>query len=471
MLNRLLWVLALAAGWASENSTAHGVVYNDLNHDGKRGVHEPGLRGVRVSNGVDIVKTDRDGRWQLPVLDAPCEFFVLKPEGWMVPLTDQNVPQFFYVHRPLGSPNMRFAGVEPTGPLPDSIDFPLVPHDESGPFRALMVGDPQPRDLQEVAWLSHDIAENFADWSGAFAVTLGDITFDNLSLFEPLNQMWAQVGVPWWQVIGNHDVNRDVKDDAWSAESYARFYGPTTYSFDWGSAHFLVLDNVFYPKPEPGKNLDGYQGFLTERVLQFAKNDLAAVSKDKLVVVLMHIPFYNTGNAGDFYRLLEPFPFALSVAGHMHTHENHFLDQDDGWRGAEPHHHVVNVTACGSWFTGAPDEQGIPHTTMRDGAPNGVSVFEFDGVGYGIEFVPARRPASQQMTLHLADFILPEELRSETGVRFHANVFNGSERSIVRWRIDDGDWASMTKVLEPDPLYEETRLRENSVLGSEKPFA
>jgi len=66
---------------------------------------------------------------------------------------------------------------------------------------------------------------------------------------------------------------------------------------------------------------------------------------------------------------------------------------------------------------------------------------------------------------------LPEELRSETGVRFHANVFNGSERSIVRWRIDDGDWASMTKVLEPDPLYEETRLRENSVLGSEKPFA
>ena len=488
MLGRFCLVAAFVAGCAlappsvlvvGDESMARGVVFHDVNQDGKRGVGEPGVSGVRVSNGADIVETDDGGHWQLPVLDAPCEFFVLKPESWMIAVDETNIPQFFYVHRPLGSPihdleNGRFPsfpGLTPTGDLPPSIDFPLIPQDESGPFRALMVGDPQPRDMQEVAWLSHDVAEGLADWSGAFAVTLGDITFDNLDLFGPLNKMWAKVGVPWWQVIGNHDVNRDAANDAWSAETFAAFYGPTTYSFDWGAAHFLVLDNVFYSAKPNGNGLGSYTGFLTDRVMQFAKNDLASVSKDKLVVVMMHIPFYNTDNAQDFYRLLEPFPYALSVAGHMHTHENHFLGKDDGWLGEKEHHHVVNVTACGSWFTGAPDEEGIPHTTMRDGAPNGVSVFEFDGVGYGIEFIPARRPVSEQMTLHLADFISPEQLAADGGVRLHANIFNGSERSAVRWRVDSGEWAMMNKVDEADPYYEETRLREDAVLGDKKPFA
>ncbi len=41
----------------------------------------------------------------------------------------------------------------------------------------------------------------------------------------------------------------------------------------------------------------------------------------------------------------------------------------------------------------APDEKGIPHTTMRDGALNGYSVFTFDGQKYDIEFhAPAGRP-------------------------------------------------------------------------------
>ena len=34
------------------------------------------------------------------------------------------------------------------------------------------------------------------------------------------------------------------------------------------------------------------------------------------------------------------------------------------------HQATINVTVSGSWWCGAPDERGIPHTMMADGAPN-----------------------------------------------------------------------------------------------------
>ena len=42
---------------------ATGIVFNDLNGNGKRDIGEPGIAGVYVSNGRDIVTTDRNGSW------------------------------------------------------------------------------------------------------------------------------------------------------------------------------------------------------------------------------------------------------------------------------------------------------------------------------------------------------------------------------------------------------------------------
>ena len=42
--------------------------------------------------------------------------------------TRSNLPRFFYIHQPKGSPadlNLHFRGIEPTGPLPASVDFAL----------------------------------------------------------------------------------------------------------------------------------------------------------------------------------------------------------------------------------------------------------------------------------------------------------------------------------------------------------
>ena len=81
-----------------------------------RARREPGNRGiagVMVSNGRDVVRTDAEGRWRLPVADGD-SVFVIKPPHWSTPLGLGGVPQFSRLHQPTGSPRdiaYRHAGV------------------------------------------------------------------------------------------------------------------------------------------------------------------------------------------------------------------------------------------------------------------------------------------------------------------------------------------------------------------------
>ena len=88
-----------------------------------------------------MVITDDNGRYHLPIDDDDA-LFVIKPRGYRTPFIDRWLPQFYYLHKPEGSPTLDFAGVEATGPLPDSIDFPLYPQREPDQFKAIFFGDP-----------------------------------------------------------------------------------------------------------------------------------------------------------------------------------------------------------------------------------------------------------------------------------------------------------------------------------------
>ena len=53
-----------------ERSLASGVVFEDRSGTAVRQRNDPGIPGVLVSNGRDVARTDRDGRYTLPVEDA-----------------------------------------------------------------------------------------------------------------------------------------------------------------------------------------------------------------------------------------------------------------------------------------------------------------------------------------------------------------------------------------------------------------
>ena len=449
---------------ATSNDEARGVVYEDRNHNQQFDPQDLSLPNVRVSNGRDIVVTDDEGRYTLPI-DQDDTIFVIKPRGYRTPLNEDQLPQFYYTHKPHGSPQSRYPGVRPTGPLPESIDFPLYPQEEPKTFQAIFFGDPQPRNQEEVDYVAHDVVEELIGTQAAFGVTLGDITFDNLDLFEKQNQAIALLGIPWYNVIGNHDVNYDATSDELSDETFERVYGPNYYSFNYGPTHFIVLDDIeFYIDEEKGK--PGYRGGLGADQIRFVREDLATVPNDQLVVLMMHIPIVGIHDREPLYRLLEPRRFCMSISGHTHHHEHRFLTRKDGWRGVEPHHHLINVTVSGSWWGGAPDDRGIPHTMMADGAPNGYSIISFDGSDYRVDFKAAGRPADYQMRIMVPNEVSLDQLDS---VNLMVNVFNGSERSKVeaRFGVPDGDdenqWTEMKRSVENDPHYQALAEQQNNV--------
>ncbi|QDT08312.1 calcineurin-like phosphoesterase C-terminal domain-containing protein [Planctomycetes bacterium K23_9] len=433
--------------------TASGVVYHDANNNQKRDADEAGIPKVRVSNGANIVLTDETGRYEIEV-DNDDIVFVIKPRDWVVPLNAQKLPQFYYIHKPAGSPEgTKFAGVPPTGPLPDSIDFPMRKNAEPEKFKAILFGDPQPRDIAEVEYIEHDVIEQIIAaeaHDAAFGVTLGDIVFDDLAMMDPLNRAIALIGIPWYNVIGNHDVNTDAPNDELSDETFERIYGPAYYSFDHGPTHFLVLDDVMWHGRD-GENKAHYHGGLGPRQMEFIKNDLSLIPENQLIVLLMHVPLTGVDDRQELYRLIEKRPATVSVSAHTHYMEHRYIGKEDGWQGKEKHHHIVNVTVCGSWWRGRKDERGIPHATMSDGGPNGYSIMEFDGANYSLELRPAGRTADYQMNIYAPEVVAQTDL-STTVVR--ANVFNGSHRSKVSLRVDrQGQWQPMERVNELDPAF------------------
>ena len=440
---------------------AKGVVFEDHNENGIQDENESGIEGIHVSNGRKIVTTDSDGKYALKVSEDSI-VFVLKPRGWKCPLNELNLPQFYYIHKPKGSPkNFKYPGVEPTGPLPDSINFPLTKQREPKQFRAILFGDTQPRNIKEVEYIEHDVIEQVIAaeaHDAAFGVTLGDIVFDDLDMMTPLNRAIALIDIPWYNVIGNHDMNLDASNDVLSDETFESHYGPSYYSFDYGPTHFIVLDDVTWVGGEQGKR-GRYFGGLGERQLEFVRNDLNLIPKEQLVVLLMHIPLTEVKDRQELYRMIEHRPATVSVSAHTHYLEHRFIGKEDGWMGPERHHHIVNVTVCGSWWRGKPDERGIPHATMSDGGPNGYSMLCFDGNKYSFELRPASRLANYQMNIYAPEVVSQADLITTVVT---ANVFAASEEWKCSLRVGESPWKKMDRFRGTDPAYvKETELESS----------
>lgn len=453
-------VIAAESGHLAEGVTNRqrvtGVVFADKNASGIFDEGDRPLAGVRVSNGRDVVLTDANGRYELPI-DGDAEIFVIKPRNYQAPLNADNLPQFYYLHRPDGSATTRYAGISPTGPLPESVDFPLIPQREPDEFDVVIFGDPQPRNTEEIDYTVRVVVEELVaegiDQTAAFGVSLGDIVFDDMDMFAPLNAAIAQIGLPWTNVLGNHDCNFDAPHVDQSFETFRRVYGPDYYAFDYGPAHFIVLNTITWHEGETRRY---YRGGLHGDQLAFVANNLEHVPDETLVVFLMHIPFvdstsWNEGELEAFYQIIEDRPHTLSFAAHTHSHKHRFLDREDGWPGEQPHHHIIHGTICGAWWSGAPDEYGIPITMMGDGTPNGYGVLTVSGNSYRHRYKAFGRPADFQMHIDAPTSVSVDDAEAVT---VFANIFNAWPDAEVTMRIGDkGPWVTMERTFQPDPVY------------------
>lgn len=444
----------------SSERRAVGVVFRDENGNGVRDEGERGIPGVAVSDQRLVTITDEDGRWSLPG-HRKAVYFVIKPRGYMTPVSPDNVPQFFYAHNDGDPLDLEGPVIPHTGPLPESMDFPLISHPEPDRFQALFLGDPQPRNQGEVDYLAHDVLEELVGTSAAFAVTLGDLSFDQKGLYASVNGAMGVLGIPIYNTHGNHDANYDGQDNYDHYESWRTVYGPRYYAFDYGPVHFVVLSDVLFPE-EGNRYIPG----LGEAQLEWLEADLSHVPTDQLVVLSMHIPLRSAGEVPDFgrlYALLRDRPHTLSFSAHSHTIMEGFVPEEWGWQGVAPHYHINAGATCGSWWGGGLDETNIPHATSADGSPNGYFLVSFDKTGYSARFKAARRPAEYQMQVEIPDSVVQGDL-AETSVL--ANVFAGSPESTVEMTVaGTGAWWEMDYAPQPDPLFTRVLHRE----GEEEP--
>jgi hypothetical protein len=479
---------------ARADAQAQGAVFEDRDGSGRPGPGNPRLAGVLVSNGRDVTATDADGLWSLPA-PAPCVFFVIKPAGFMPPVDPvTGSPRFYYLHSPDGSPSdLTFAGIAPTGPLPASLDFGLKAQNEPDAFEVVLFTDPQPETEVEIDYIREDVLEAAAKVGARFGLTAGDIMFDDLSMYDRFNRLIGTIGLPWWSIGGNHDLNIEAPDRKLSRETFKRVFGPSYYAFNYARTLFLMLDDVDYIGHDPAKpkGAGRYEGRIDDTQLEFIKQTLARTPPETLIVSVMHIPLENVidptenydrlVNRDALFALFEGRKYTVSFAGHTHTTEHIYFDAAQGWKGEGPHHHHILTAVSGSWWSGPLDHRGVAVADSRDGTPNGFHVLSVDGLSYKTRFVPAKEPNGRQMRLTLdsrfhsaskeiLDEFRPGQLlrspvaRSALGSsKLIANVFDTGPKSKVEMKIADRSPIAMQREVTRDPFVEELYARHPAV--------
>lgn len=331
--------------------------------------------------------------------------------------------------------------------------------------QVLVFGDPQVKSARDVDYFRRDIVQPLAGGHGAaLGITLGDLVDDRPALLAEVKAATASLGIPWLHAPGNHDVDPAATGDADSLQSFHRAIGPDTFARETALANIVVLDDVIaMPGSKPA-----YIGGLREDQFAFLERWLPTLAKDRLLVLALHIHLFEEAGKDSFrdadrerlFALLQPFPHVLVLSAHSHTQRHVFHDAASGWHGAQPLHEYNVGAACGAYWSGAADAQGIPAATMPDGTPNGYAVLTLKPAGdYALAWHNARDASDSAIGLH-APKVLRRGAYPAWGV--FANVYMGMDGTRVEFRVDGGAWMPMKKVLQPDPALLAENVRDDA---------
>lgn len=299
--------------------------------------------------------TSRTIMWQAEGARQQASFTLTAPDGQSQTYTPEantlvqdDTTTTFYTVRLTGL--MPATSYEGTIAMADeTVTLPIVTAArELSAFEALLIDDSQCGETYEpfAELLAKALARHP---QAAFLADIGDLT-DNgqsdwhwQSFFAALLAGRAKA-MPFAPVMGNHECygldwklalpRRYLASFAVPGNSSRNFPG-YYYSFDYGPAHFIVLNTQF-------EELDGLKPGLLQEELLWLKHD-AAASHKPWKIVLMHkdVIAYDeyqpgTGHAGgisdvghDFMKAFDALGIDLVLTGHMHTYRNrgHIYDE------------------------------------------------------------------------------------------------------------------------------------------------
>ena len=392
-----------------------------------------GVRGVGVSDGLAVVDTAADGTFELVTTSQRPYLFCCVPSEYEIPSSATGTAA---IYRPI-RPDAR-------GEMDVVFDLKPLPRYDSKHV-VLLLADPQTQDDLEMRWMHERtvpdiqaLVKSLGD-TEVFGIACGDIMYDNLEYFPEYERAVSRMGVPFFQVVGNHDQDQGSPTDEGSVDTFNRHFGPRYYSFERGEVHYVVLDDVFWYG-------SSYLGYLDADQLNWLKADLARVEPGRTVVVATHIPVLGSrhtregeassrinisvANREALYRLLEPYNAHILVG---HTHESEHLFEGG------VHEHVCGAV-CGAWWSGP---------ICGDGTPNGYALYEIQGsevtwrykaTGLGLDHQIRAYPIG-------TDPSAPDEIV--------ANIWDWDPDWTIVWYEDGDRKGAMARRVAHDPLSAE----------------
>ena len=297
---------------------------------------------------------------------------------------------------------------------------------------------------------------------------------------------------------GNHDQNYESPYDKYATSTYSRYYGPTEFSFNHGDVHFIGADNIDngdVDRPDQGC-------VFNERQLQWLKNDLKFVPRNKLIVPITHCPLItyaldgngqryalggniNTINFAALVEILKPFRRVYWIAGHDTSNSWKVqLNHTHNWHGEWFMSHTLAEVRGNGWSTGPRTERDTRTVNMQDGNPNGYYVMTFKGTTVKPKFIPGKGDPNQSMRIVLDP--LPLGTREQgTGkvlainrgplapnTKVIVNLFDGGDQDVVKLSLDGGPWTKLKNVLRNDPFQDRQYLQyrgTDSAVGRPEP--
>ena len=316
-----------------------------------------GIAGVVVNDGISFTKTDAQGAWALVSDTTRSKFVSISvPASCVLPQQDGLAGDYYISVRALAQADGKH-------------NFVLERRKRMEErFHYIAISDPQVRDARQMKrWRQEtvpdlkEVIDSLKQSREVVAMTLGDLVWDNMPLFEEYRESVKNTGAVFFQCIGNHDFDKQYQDlhnmeagtPVYGEMVYGSYFGPTDYSFNIGKAHIVTMKDINYVG---GKN---YVESLTGQQLEWLKKDLSYVPKGSLVILNLHAPVWNKVSPGGNVRNAAQLKEVLKdYKVHVFSGHTHFFQNNE----VTPMLYEHNIgAACGGWWAG-----WVNQATRRD---------------------------------------------------------------------------------------------------------
>ncbi len=357
-----------------EGTTVYGIVKSE----------EGGLKGVVVSDGVEVTTTDENGIYQLKSAKKRNYVFISVPGNYEAPSSGV-LPLFFQTLKTSASTVER-------------IDFTLHKVDGQDAYKVFILGDmhlaARTNDLSQFSAFTADLNNyrNAHSSEKMYAIALGDMTWDlywysnNFGLPEYLNTINSQVkNLQIFHTIGNHDYDYQATSDFTAESKYMSYIAPTYYSFNIGKVHYVVMDDIDCSDYD-GTNSRNYKKLTSAEQLSWLEKDLSYIDKSTPLVIAMHAQVYYPSETAEFkidhditsteqlFNILDGYKVHF-VTGH--THMNFNVTPESAITDGHDFYEHNTGAICASWWWSGNLTPGV-HISP-DGTPGGYAIWDVSG--------------------------------------------------------------------------------------------